>query len=287
MEHIEIAVLLQLETDPVLRWAQSPGGDVEYEGEDYTSGIVIQTGQAGDDADGGGRTVVLEVAPSTTTHAELGRDRGARPATVLWLYRLVGDDNWNEWHRVVGALSAVTWQGDRYRLEIGSRHALQSRRPVPKKWSNEAQQQRFPGDRGFEYLADLEAEGVAVTWPPERGADTGVPTPAGTPNPTAGDSRDGTVTISPADPPAGTLLTATLRDPDGYSQVRWTWERSSAGTQFAAVATNQGDTYPTDEADEDADFRARADYVDGNGVTQSVISDPVTIDAPLQDPDEN
>ena len=93
--------------------------------------------------------------------------------------------------------------------------------------------------------------------------------------------RPGTVSLFPARPRAGTVVSAALSDPDGLvgggsgpaassGAVSWSWARSSDGTAWTGVeAYDDGDSYVPTEEDEGMLLRAEASYTDGHGPGKS------------------
>ena len=76
----------------------------------------------------------------------------------------------------------------------------------------------------------------------------------------------GTVTLSPAQPQAGTALTATLDDPDGsISGETWKWERSPDKNSWTLIRSVVSDTYTPAVGDVGNYLRATASYADGQG----------------------
>ena len=87
----------------------------------------------------------------------------------------------------------------------------------------------------------------------------------------------GTVSLFPARPRVGTVVSAALSDPDGLEgggsgpaassgAVSWSWARSSDGTAWTGVeAYDDGDSYVPTEADEGMLLKAEASYTDGQG----------------------
>ena len=76
----------------------------------------------------------------------------------------------------------------------------------------------------------------------------------------------GTVTLSPAQPQAGTALTATLDDPDGsISGETWKWERSPDKNLWTHISSVVSDTYTPAVGDVGNYLRATASYADGQG----------------------
>ncbi len=76
----------------------------------------------------------------------------------------------------------------------------------------------------------------------------------------------GTVTLSPAQPQAGTALTATLDDPDGsISGETWKWERSPDKNSWTLISSVVSDTYTPAVGDVGNYLRATASYADGQG----------------------
>ena len=92
----------------------------------------------------------------------------------------------------------------------------------------------------------------------------------------------GTVTISPAQPQVGTLLTATLDDPDGATTgVTWQWARSGANGSYSDISS--GASYTPVAADLGKFLRATATYTDPQGSAKSahaVSANPVLAEPP-------
>ena len=93
--------------------------------------------------------------------------------------------------------------------------------------------------------------------------------------------RPGTVSLFPERPRIGTVLSASLSDPDGLEgggsgpaassgAVSWSWARSSDGTTWTGVeAYGEGDSYVPTEEDEGMLLKAEASYTDGHGSGKS------------------
>ena len=93
--------------------------------------------------------------------------------------------------------------------------------------------------------------------------------------------RPGTVSLFPARPRVGTVVSAALSDPDGLEgggsgpaassgAVSWSWARSSGGTAWTGVeAYDDGDSYVPTEEDEGMLLKAEASYTDGQGPGKS------------------
>ena len=93
--------------------------------------------------------------------------------------------------------------------------------------------------------------------------------------------RPGTVSLFPARPRVGTVVSAALSDPDGLEgggsgpaassgAVSWSWARSSDGTAWTGVeAYDDGDSYVPTEDDEGMLLKAEASYTDGQGPGKS------------------
>ena len=93
--------------------------------------------------------------------------------------------------------------------------------------------------------------------------------------------RPGTVSLFPARPRAGTVVSARLSDPDGLEgggsgpaaslgAVSWSWARSPDGNVWTRIeAYDDGDSYVPTEEDEGMLLRAEASYTDGRGPGKS------------------
>ncbi len=90
----------------------------------------------------------------------------------------------------------------------------------------------------------------------------------------------GVVTLTPAAPAIGALITASLHEPDGaVTDLLWGWERSLNLSTWAAVP-GDGWTYTPSEADAGHYLRATATYSDvlgGNKRAQAVTSEAVPV----------
>ena len=95
------------------------------------------------------------------------------------------------------------------------------------------------------------------------------------------EDQPGTVSLFPARPRIGTVLSASLSDPDGLEgggsgpaassgAVSWSWAKSSDGTTWTGVeAYGEGDSYVPTEEDEGMLLKAEASYTDGHGSGKS------------------
>ena len=93
--------------------------------------------------------------------------------------------------------------------------------------------------------------------------------------------RPGTVSLFPARPRVGTVVSAALSDPDGLEgggsgpaassgAISWSWARSSDGTAWTGVeAYDDGDSYVPTEEDGGMLLKAEASYTDGHGPGKS------------------
>ena len=93
--------------------------------------------------------------------------------------------------------------------------------------------------------------------------------------------RPGTVSLFPARPRVGTVVSAALSDPDGLEgggsgpaassgAISWSWARSSDGTAWTGVeAYDDGDSYVLTEGDAGMLLKAEASYTDGHGPGKS------------------
>ena len=88
--------------------------------------------------------------------------------------------------------------------------------------------------------------------------------------------EDGTVTLLPAQPQVGVVLTASLADPDGdVSDVTWKWESSSDGqANWASISGATSATYAPEATDVGKYLQVNASYTDpeGSGKSASAVS---------------
>ncbi len=76
----------------------------------------------------------------------------------------------------------------------------------------------------------------------------------------------GTVSLFPAQPRVGTVLRATLIDPDGaVRSVTWRWARSADKANWTNVSATSTASYTPVDRDRGKYLRARATYTDGEG----------------------
>ncbi len=94
----------------------------------------------------------------------------------------------------------------------------------------------------------------------------------------------GTLTLSSQQPLVGTLLTATLDDPDGdITSLSWTWERSQNRSNWSEIDGATTESYTPAGDDLDHYLRVTASYDDGEGADKSAqeTSDERTQAAPV------
>ena len=86
-------------------------------------------------------------------------------------------------------------------------------------------------------------------------------------------NEPGTVSLAWKQPQVGTVLTATLTDPDGdTSGITWQWAKSNSGSKTANYTDISGETastYTPVAADVGKYIRATASYTDGEGAGKS------------------
>ncbi len=89
--------------------------------------------------------------------------------------------------------------------------------------------------------------------------------------------ESGTVSVSPGEPEVGTVMAASLSDPDGsVSDISWQWARSSDGANWQDIAGAASSAYIPVELDANKYLRVAASYVDGEGFgKQAVLSNLV------------
>ncbi len=99
-----------------------------------------------------------------TTRLAFLQDPGPLTVEVTWIH---STDNGATWQlaprKFVGRLSNPVISGGVYTIEIET-YGGDVDRGVPLTWSDDDQQKRFPGDKGFEYLRQL-ASGIDTSWP--------------------------------------------------------------------------------------------------------------------------
>ena len=118
-------------------------------------------------------------------------------------------------------------------------------------------------------------------------ADTAVTSPLSVTVMVTDENEAGAISLSPARPKAGSVLTATLTDPDGVTAgtAMWQWERSTGPNAWEVIAEEVIDgattaSYTPTAADTNAYLRVTATYDDEHGLfdhsVQKVASNVVT-----------
>ena len=82
----------------------------------------------------------------------------------------------------------------------------------------------------------------------------------------------GTVSLSSMEPQVGTVLTATVTDPDGsVSDVTWSWAKSSDQSAWTDISGGTSATYTPVRGDGENYLRATATYIDGEGSGKAAV----------------
>ena len=103
------------------------------------------------------------------------------------------------------------------------------------------------------------------------------------------EEEPGMLGLSSEQPLIGTVLTATLTDPDGVLSESWSWERSPNQSSWSAITGQTTSSYTPVAADEDRYLRVTVEYTDGHGsgkrkqeaTDERVQTPPVVNDPPL------
>ena len=96
---------------------------------------------------------------------QLTYDVGPLLVDVHWIYSKRGNTTWYDTEKSFrGRLSSPILTGAQYTINVESVISDIDRGRVVN-WSDDIQQSRHPGDKGFEYLTAL-AEGIETRWPP-------------------------------------------------------------------------------------------------------------------------
>jgi hypothetical protein len=83
----------------------------------------------------------------------------------------------------------------------------------------------------------------------------------------------GTVSLSSMEPQVGTVLTATVSDPDGrVSDVTWSWAKSSDQSAWTDISGGTSATYTPVRGDGENYLRATATYIDGEGSGKAALA---------------
>ena len=293
LEEIETAIVVRVD-DPaeVRRWALGEAA-VTWDGETWTTGNLLRLGDAEDALSAVDARLEIGFLSTADEPVDYRIDPGPLQVTVSWLARTAGSgDPWEEVHRELGRFSGLTRSGDgSYSAEI---EAEQSRiaGQIGRMWSNEDQTARFPGDRGFEFLARL-AAGYPVNWPPEQGGRGIGTVPAAAPAPEVPEQvtpHDGAILIpgNPTEIDALGTLSANLYDPDQpLDNIVWRWERrDDPADQTVETIPGSGAAgssramYGIQAGDVGKQVRALAVYDDAKGPNRQAVSAWVGVTAP-------
>ena len=161
------------EGEPFRVW--SGEGDLEYGGETWNGTILGPSGdkgalvQIGPDQNVLGsparRTTIAVAVPPSAVRRMLEYDAGPIPVTVDYIY---SEDSGRTWqatgHSIAGRLSRPRFEGGIYSVEVET-YSGDVDRGTPRMWSDEAQKQRDPTDKGFEFMRQI-SQGVETKWPP-------------------------------------------------------------------------------------------------------------------------
>ncbi len=83
----------------------------------------------------------------------------------------------------------------------------------------------------------------------------------------------GTVSLSSMEPQVGTVLTATVTDPDGsVSDVTWSWAKSSDQSAWTDISGGTSATYTPVSGDGENYLRVTATYIDGEGSGKTAVA---------------
>ena len=83
----------------------------------------------------------------------------------------------------------------------------------------------------------------------------------------------GEVSLSSMEPQVGTVLTATVTDPDGsVSDVTWSWAKSSDQSAWSDISGATSATYTPVRGDGENYLRATATYIDGEGSGKTAVA---------------
>ena len=147
-----------------------PGSeDLTIGGVTYRGGGELMSLGAAEARDGSDAARLSGMADATdpTMRTHLMQDSGPVTVEVEWARSQDRGITWSRLDfRFVGQITNPQITDGLYRFEIET-HGGDADRGRPRWWSSDAQQERFPGDRGMEYMAEL-AAGFEATWPPQR-----------------------------------------------------------------------------------------------------------------------
>ena len=139
-----------------------PYGGHVYDGTD--GAITVSSAPSGVDGTDSRMTVLIPLVSAAARAAALG-NYGPVPVEILWIVSTDGGMTFTPTPRTfVGRVSGPKINGDVLSLEIET-WLGDADRSFVRNWSDEDQQRRFPGDRGFEFARSL-SEGIESSWPP-------------------------------------------------------------------------------------------------------------------------
>ena len=136
-------------------------GSLSYSGDVYSGGVLAAASSESDDR----ATFSLALGDEDERLKWIGADHGAKLATLTQLWREDLESSWTEVRVVSGYLSDPSY--DDGSLLVNVEGALQDTdKGRVLYWDNNTQRRFYPGDRGMEYVAALESEGLPTGWPP-------------------------------------------------------------------------------------------------------------------------
>lgn len=167
IENLQVAWLCSFVNTTYRFW--SGEGDLSFDSVTYTgAGQLIEISPAEVDLKSQNRrlTASLALNDDPAIRQAFMQDPGPLTVEVNWIY---SEDNGKTWTRLprkyVGRLSNPKFVNNVYQVELET-YAGDVDRGRPRRWSDEDQRAYYPGDKGMEYMRELEQGIDKVLWPP-------------------------------------------------------------------------------------------------------------------------
>ena len=143
-------------------------GDLTFGGDTFVGvgpSLIEISGMAATSDNQDLRTQISLLIIDDDLKSQFLQDPGLVRITLRVIYSTDGANTWRQLPRkVIGYLSSPVIRGGSYVFELATMDS-DADRGRPKLWSNQAQQQEYPGDLGFEHTIRI-AGGVELGWPP-------------------------------------------------------------------------------------------------------------------------
>ena len=141
---------------------------IEYEPTGGPDGTLmgIEGSESGSGPSGSRARAYVFVHPESVRRS-LSQDIGPAKVTIRWIVSRDKGHSWIEVDKFIGRLSApqIDLSTGVYSFDLET-YSGDADRSKTEYWSDSVQRAKESGDKGMEYLAQLEAGGFDIEWPP-------------------------------------------------------------------------------------------------------------------------